>query len=52
MAALPELWEAVVGGERVHAIVGGAVLTQDFAAAIGAGGYNENASAAVAPARR
>ncbi len=55
MASMTKTIEALTAAgvrERVKVIVGGAPVTQRYADAIGADGYSENASSAVALARR
>jgi corrinoid protein of di/trimethylamine methyltransferase len=55
MASMTKTIEALTAAgvrDRVKVIVGGAPVTQQYADAIGADGYSENASSAVALARR
>ena len=55
MASMRKTIEALTAAgvrDRVKVMVGGAPVTQQYADQIGADGYSENASAAVALARR
>ena len=52
MKAVIEALEAAGIRQNTHVIIGGAPITQQYADEIGADGYSDNASAAVATARK